>query len=159
MFVPSAMIAGDDFFAFIEQGYIAPWTTEARQQNEVVIAAAAAAAGRLAAGGYTVTYDGFVDPRFLDAFRKAAAVNSLHYAVLLPPRQDCLERVRSRVGHGFKDVDAARRMYQQFVEADIDPRHVVSSAAAPTDIASSIFESIRAGPRLRVSAAPSPHPS
>jgi len=28
MFEPSALVAGDDFFAFIDQGYIAPWTAE-----------------------------------------------------------------------------------------------------------------------------------
>jgi len=58
MFEPSALVAGDDFFAFIDQGYIAPWTAEAHQQNEIVVEAAAAAAGRLTLGGYTVVYDG-----------------------------------------------------------------------------------------------------
>jgi energy-coupling factor transporter ATP-binding protein EcfA2 len=26
LFKPSALVAGDQFFAFIDQGYIAPWT-------------------------------------------------------------------------------------------------------------------------------------
>ena len=45
MFEPSALVAGDDFFAFIDQGYIAPWTAEAHQQNEIVVEAAGAAVG------------------------------------------------------------------------------------------------------------------
>ncbi len=49
MFQPSALVAGDEFFAFIDQGYIAPWTRQAHRQNEIVVGAAAAAAGRLAA--------------------------------------------------------------------------------------------------------------
>ena len=57
LFERSALVAGDGFFAFIDQGYVAPWTGEAHQQNDIVIAAAAAAAGRLAVGGYTVVFD------------------------------------------------------------------------------------------------------
>ena len=58
VFVHSARVAGDDFFGSIDRGYLAPWTREAHRQNETVVSAAAAAAGRLAAGGYTVVYDG-----------------------------------------------------------------------------------------------------
>ena len=54
LFDPSALVPGDQFFAFIEQGYIAPWTSPAHRQNEIVTEAAGAAAGRLATGGYTV---------------------------------------------------------------------------------------------------------
>lgn len=38
---PSALIRGDDFFAFLERGRIAPWTPEAHAQNQVVLDAAA----------------------------------------------------------------------------------------------------------------------
>lgn len=31
-FERSALVAGDDFFAFIDSGYIAPWTAEAHHQ-------------------------------------------------------------------------------------------------------------------------------
>jgi len=118
MFAPSALVAGDDFFAFIDQGYIAPWTAEAHQQNEIVVEAAAAAAGRLTLGGYTVVYDGVIGPWFLEPFSEAAALDCLHYVLLLPPERVCVERVRSRVGHGFTDLDAARHMYREFADAD-----------------------------------------
>lgn len=62
LFEPSALVAGDDFFAFIDRGYIEPWTAEADHQNEIVVGAAAAAAGRLATGGYAVVYDGVIGP-------------------------------------------------------------------------------------------------
>jgi SpoVK/Ycf46/Vps4 family AAA+-type ATPase len=42
MFEPSALVAGDAFFAFIDEGYLPPWTSEAHRQNEIVIDAAAA---------------------------------------------------------------------------------------------------------------------
>jgi len=62
MFALSARVAGDDFFGFIDRGYLAPWTQAAHRQNEVVVSAAAAAAGLLVTGGYTVVYDGVVGP-------------------------------------------------------------------------------------------------
>jgi len=158
MFEPSALVAGDDFFAFIDQGYIPPWTAEAHQQNKTVVEAAAAAAGRLTLGGYTVIYDGGIGPWFLEPFRRAAAIDCLHYVLLLPPERDCVKRVGSRVGHGFTDLEAARHMYREFADADIDPRHVVTVTGAPADIASSIFELVQAG-SLRVAIAPSARPS
>lgn len=92
MFEHSARVAGDEFFGFIDRGYVAPWTRAAHRQNEIVVSAAAAAAGRLAAGGYTVVYDGVVGPWFLDVFGRAAGVPRLHYAVLLPPEQPTRDR-------------------------------------------------------------------
>jgi energy-coupling factor transporter ATP-binding protein EcfA2 len=96
LFDASALVSGDQFFAFIDQGFVAPWTTTAHRQNEVVIGAAAAAAGRLAAGGYTVVYDGVIGPWFLETSGAAAGLTSLHYAVLLPPEELCLERTAPR---------------------------------------------------------------
>ena len=145
MFEPSALVAGDDVFAFIQQGYLAPWTAQADQQNKTIVGAAAAAAGRLTAGGYTVIYDGVIGPWFLEAFGQAATLDCVHYALLLPPEEDCIRRVRSRVRHGFTDVAAVRHMYRDFSDADVDPRHLVPATGGPADIASSICESMRAG--------------
>ena len=55
--------------------------------------AAAAAAGRLAAGGYTVVYDGVIGPWFLETFAEASGLASLHYLILLPPEQEVTPRV------------------------------------------------------------------
>src|ERR1700722_2039576 len=81
LFELSALVAGDDFFAFIDRGFVPPWTTEAHHQNEIVIEAAASAAGRLAAGGYIVVYDGVLGPWFLDTFGEATGLASLHYVM------------------------------------------------------------------------------
>lgn len=148
LFDPSALIPGDQFFAFIERGSIAPWTSPAHHQNEIVTEAAGAAAGRLAAGGYTVVYDGVIGPWFLETFVAATRIPFLHYAVLLPPEPVCLERVRSRAGHGFKDQEATRQMYQQFAGADIDARYVVASTGDPVTLASHLFHLVHDG-RLR----------
>jgi predicted ABC-type ATPase len=128
-FDSSALVVGDDFFGCVRGGLIPPWLPEAHEQNTIVIEAAAAAAGRLAAG-YPVVYDGVIGPWFLAEFLAATGLSQLHYAVLLPSEQRCLARVRSRVGHGFTDLAAARQVHQQFAEAPIQAQHLV---AEPSD--------------------------
>ncbi len=143
LFAPSVRIAGDEFFSFIDQGYLAPWTTAAHRQNEIVIEAAAAAAGRLAAGGYTVIYDGVIGPWFLDAFGDATGLLRLHYAILLPPELVCLDRVASRVGHGFTDLEAGAHMYADFALAHVDNRHVITSLDTADAQAAHLYELVR----------------
>ena len=138
-FERSALVRGDEFFAFVANGWIAPWLPEAHRQNQVVLAAAAGAAGRFARGGYTVVYDGVLVPRFLPAFTSATGLAEIAYAVLLPSEQVCLDRVATRTGHGFTDADAARHMHRQFADAGIEERHVLSDpAGAPSDVAAEI---------------------
>lgn len=146
LYQPSALVSGDVFFGFISQGYIAPWTAPAHQQNEVVVTAAAAAAGTLARGGYTVVYDGMIGPWFLAEFGSAADTRGLHYVVLLPSERTCLDRVRDRAGHGFTDPAATRHMYAEFASRALDPRHLMDSAAAsPAELAATLFQLIEAG--------------
>jgi cytidylate kinase len=139
-FESSALVAGDDFFGFIDRSFVPPWTIAAHHQNEIVIEAAAAATGRLAAGGYTVVYDGVLGPWFLDAFCTATGLSSLHYAMLLPPEEECVERVQSRNGHGFTDPEATRHMYREFAASEIDGRHVVTSTDTAVAVASCLVE-------------------
>ena len=148
-FPSSALIAGDDFFRFVRGGWVEPWLPEAHRQNEVVLGAAAAAAGRFVAGGYTVVYDGVVGPWFLPAFAAATGAAELEYAILLPPEEVCLTRLATRVGHGFTDADAARRMYREFAVADVEERHVVRDPdGTPADVAAEVLDRL-AGCRLR----------
>jgi cytidylate kinase len=122
---PSALVAGDSFFAMIKQGYILPWLPQARHQNSVIIEAAGAAAGRLSDIGFVV-YDGVLGPWFLQTFLRAAGMVQLHYVILLPPLEVCLERVRTRSGHAFADLPVTRDMYEQFAKAAVDPRHLIT---------------------------------
>jgi cytidylate kinase len=124
---PSALVPGDAFFSMIKQGYILPWLPQARRQNTAIIEAAAAAAGRLC-GICSVVYDGVVGPWFLPTFVRSTGLAKVHYVVLLPPLEVCLERVRSRVGHGFTDLSVTRDMYQQFADARVDHRHMITEA-------------------------------
>jgi len=132
-FSPSALVRGDDVFAFLREGAITPWLPEAHSQNEVVTRAAAAAAGHLASGSCTVVYDGVVGPWFLPTFVEAAGLREVQYVVLLPSEDRCVERVATRPGHGFTDLAAARHMYRDFATGEVEERHLV--ADPPDDVA------------------------
>jgi len=125
---PSALVAGDAFFGFLARGAIDPWLPAAAGQNETVTEAAAAAAGRLVRGGYTVLFDGVVGPWLLPSFVAATGLRRLHYALLLPTEQLCLDRVRDRLGHGFTDLAATRHMHADFARATVDPRYRIPLA-------------------------------
>ena len=132
---PSALIDGDAFFGFLRSGAIAPWLPEASAQNDVVTVAAGSAAGRFA-GGMTTIYAGVIGPWFLPRFAAATGLARLDYVVLLPPLETCLERVASRQGHGFTDLDAARHMHEQFTTrcGALDRRHLL--VGPPGDVES-----------------------
>lgn len=149
MYEHSACIAGDEFFGFLDRGCLAPWTRAAQRQNEIVVSAAAAAAGRLVCGGYTVVYDGVIGPWFVDVFGRASGITELHYAVLLPPEPLCLDRIESRVGHSFSDLDAARHMYAEFTNAEVDSRHLMTDLRDATTLAAHVQQLVQDGSILR----------
>ena len=148
-FEPSALVAGDEFFATVKRGFIPPWTKEAHEQNETVVGAAAAAAGRMAKGGYTVVYDGVIGPWFLEAFVIATGLPEVHYVMLLPPESVCLQRINSRFGHGFSDPAAACQMHRQFSGAAALAPRVITSTEPAEALAAEITELLRLG-ELRV---------
>jgi hypothetical protein len=145
-FEPSVLVAGDAFFAFLARGAVAPWLPAAHSQNDVVIRAAAAAAGHFAAGGYVTVYDGVLGPWFLADFAAMAAPDELHYVMILPSLERCLDQVSSRSGHGFTDEGAARHMYREFAGAAIDPRHVLADPSGPPSaVAAEIAQKVHDG--------------
>jgi predicted ABC-type ATPase len=144
----SVLVEGDAFFGFLDRGSIAPWLPEADAQNEIVVRAAAAAAGTFAVS-YVTVYDGIIGPWFLPAFREATGLAVLHYAVLLPGVDECVGRVSTRQGHGFRDAAATRHMHGEFSRAcrDLEQRHVVI-AEPPDAVAGEVLRRWRAGELL-----------
>jgi len=141
---PSVLVAGDDVFAFLARGAIPPWRPESAAQNEVVTQAAGAAAGRFAAGGLATVYDGVVGPWFLPTFVAATGLDRLDYVILLPSVERCLERVATRVGHGFSDEAATRKMHAEFADADVDPRFVLLDPPDTPDAVADAIDAARA---------------
>jgi predicted ABC-type ATPase len=151
-FDPSVLVVGDEFFAFLARGAIAPWLPESRDQNEVVTRAAASAAGRFVTGGYTTVYDGVVGPWFLPTFAEATGLSSLHYAVLLPSLERCIARVATREGHGFTDIAATHHMHEQFATATIDARHLLVDPPDAPEAVGALISAAVAGGTLRYNA-------
>ena len=144
----SVLVEGDRFFGFLAQGAIEPWLPESRHQNEVVTEAAATATGRFAAD-YETLYDGVVGPWFLPTFARATGLAELDYVVVLPNVETCVARVRSRIGHGFTDENATRKMHHEFSASQVDQRYVLrDDSMNPEDTAEAI-RSARTTGRLR----------
>jgi cytidylate kinase len=135
----SALVPGDDFFGFLRKGAVPPWLPQSHEQNTAVVEAAAAAAGRLARH-CDVIYDGVVGPWFLPTFLNRSGLDRVNYAILFPPLEVCLRRVGTRTGHGLTDLGAAEHMWQDFQNANIDARHVLSEVAPATELARQITE-------------------
>ena len=142
---PSALVTGDTFFGFLARGAVDPWLPAAAVQNETVTEAAALAAGRLSRGGFTVIFDGVVGPWLLPTFAAATGLSWLHYAVLLPSEQICLQRVRDRVGHGFTDLAATRHMHADFTRAEVEASYRIPLANSAEVTATQIRQLVAEG--------------
>jgi hypothetical protein len=136
---PSVLIRGDAFFRFLDQGAVAPWLPEAKDQNQVVIRASGAAAGQFARGGYKAVFDGVLGPWWLPTFFEATELDELHYAILLPSAERCVQNVATREGHS-NDEPGARHIHDQFLRAHIDTRHLLTDPpVSPEDTASELL--------------------
>ena len=58
--------------------------------------------------------------------RPSTGLVELDYVVLLPSVETCVARVQGRVDHGFTDEAATRKMHHEFVEAELDRRHLLA---------------------------------
>lgn len=144
-FEPSALVSGDSFFGHLRRGYISPWLPESAEQNRIVTEVAARAAGTLSTSGYTVVYDGVVGPWMLETFIASTEVSRVHYVVLLPTEDECVQRVEHRTGHGFVDIPATRHMHKQFADASIDERHLIHDNHDSDATAGMIIDSMTRG--------------
>lgn len=150
---PTVLVEGDAFFGFLAAGAIPPWEPASHAQNEVVIDASAAATSRFVAAGWDTIFDGIIGPwfldRFLDRVLPPADSAEIDYAVLLPPLDRCLERVRTRTGHGFDDEAATAKMHAEFTGATVESRHLVDDDGVGPEATATRLLELRAGGRLR----------
>lgn len=142
LYDPSALVVGDDVFAFLRRGRLDPWLPEADAQNRAVLSAAAAACGRLAER-LTVVYDGVLWPPYTALFASEAD-RTFHYALLLPPLEVCLERVARRSDHPFADQAAATDMWHSFASTT-GPLPTLEGLDPPEAVAAEIVRLVAAG--------------
>ncbi len=92
-------------------------------------------------------YDGVLWPPYLWEFTQVVG-RPIHYAVLLPPLDVCLERVRTRTGHPFSDETAARHMWHSF-DAKRGGLHTLDTVGTQEEVAQEITELVAAGTILQ----------
>ena len=129
----SVLVEGDQFFRFLARGRIEPWLPGASDQNKIVTQAAAAATGRFVTAGYRTVYDGVIGPWFLPAFLEATGLERLDYVILLLSVDRCVRQVVQRVGHGFTNEPATRKMHAEFASAEISERHILREPPASVE--------------------------
>jgi len=152
-FDPSVHLRGDEFWRFIQTGYIAPWRADSHAQNAVVIDALASAAVAYAVGGYHVVLDGIVGPWYLDRLlaRAAAGQVDVDYVVLRPAQAVAAQRASGRPGRELADPGPVAQMYREFSALGPYETHVIdSSALTPGETAEVVRRSLATG-KMRVS--------
>lgn len=150
----SVVVAGDAFFGFLASGMIEPWLPESRNQNEIVATAASAATRAFVIGGYRTVFDGVLGPWSLPLFTAALrpGIGPVDYAILLPPVEVCVERVASRIDHGFRDEPATRKMHHEFAAAltSFPDRHVFGQPADDAEVVTDAIEAAAAAGSLQL---------
>jgi predicted kinase len=140
-------LQGDDFYARILKGYVAPWQPEAHAQNSVIIGAITASAERYAQGGYEVVVDGIFGPWFLEPWRTLAASGvDVYYVVLRPDENTTLLRgVSRKSSSALIDPQVIRSMWQKFAElGGYEPHALVTTEQTAAETAALVRREIEA---------------
>ena len=138
----------DDFFGYVQKGFLPPWLPESHPQNGVIMAALRAAAERFAAGGYEVYVDGIVGPWFIEPWLACAGSGfDVDYLILLPGEQVTVERATSRTGSGdLVDAAVVSLMWRQFAARSAYDRHRLDSGSLSVeDTCAALRTSVEAG--------------
>lgn len=67
----------------------------------------------------------------------------LEYVIVLPSVKRCIERVATRLDHGFSDESATRKMHAEFARAEVDERHVILDPPDRPDAVADLIEAAR----------------
>jgi predicted kinase len=142
-------LEADQFFRFIQAGYVEPWKPESHEQNTTVMHIVAEAAAGYARAGYFTIIDGIVSPRwFFEPLRDLlrAAGHSVTYTVLRAPLAVCLARVEARTSNRLSDTVVAERLWQDFADLGMLEAHVIDSGTRTADATAAVLaERLQAG--------------
>ncbi|HTZ64784.1 MAG TPA: AAA family ATPase [Solirubrobacteraceae bacterium] len=141
-------LESDQFFHFIQSGYVAPWKPESHEQNTIVMGIVARAAVGYADAGYFTIVDGIIMPSwFLEPLRDSlgAAGHRVAYAVLRAPLEVCLGRTRGRVSDRPSDADVVEHLWRQLSDLGPLESHVIENGTrSPRATADALAQQLRA---------------
>jgi tRNA uridine 5-carbamoylmethylation protein Kti12 len=146
-------LESDQFFHFIQSGYIEPWKPESHEQNTTVMEIVAGAAAGYANAGYLTIIDGIISPRwFLGPVRDSlrAAGHVVAYAVLRAPLAVCLSRARDRASGRRFDTTVIERLSQEFVNLGQLETHVINTGAQAAEAAANALSELLQANRLLI---------
>lgn len=138
-------LEADQFFHFIQSGYIEPWKPESHKQNTTVMHVVARAAASYAKAGYFTIIDGIISPRwFLEPVRDAlrAAGHPVAYAVLRAPLPVCLSRARERSTDQLSDAAVIERLAREFANLGRLETHVIDTGTQTADAAANLLSEL-----------------
>jgi tRNA uridine 5-carbamoylmethylation protein Kti12 len=123
-------LEADQFFHFIQAGYVEPWKPESHEQNTNVMRIVGEAAVGYARAGYFTIIDGIVSPRwFFEPLRDSLHVagHSVTYAILRAPLAVCLARVENRPSSKLSDPVVVEHLWHDFTDLGPLETHVIDS--------------------------------
>lgn len=125
----SVHMVSDEFYRWIESGFVPPHLPESQRQNETVIDIATRVASDYHAAGYDVFWDGVVGPWFIERIVAGLGshVDKAHWLVLRPEIEVGLDRVAVR--DGTTETSGAQKMAGEFADLGRDERFVIDSSA------------------------------
>ncbi len=138
-------IESDQFFHFIQSGYIEPWKPESHKQNTTVMHVVAGAAASYAKAGYFTIIDGIISPRwFLEPMRDSlrAVGHPVAYAVLRAPLPVCLSRARDRAPDRLSDATVIERLSCEFVNLGSLETHVIETGTQTADATANLLSEL-----------------
>jgi predicted kinase len=144
-------LESDQFFHFIQSGYIEPWKPESHEQNVTVMNIVASAAAGYTKAGYFTIIDGIISPRwFLEPVRDSlhAAGLTVAYAVLRAPLPACLSRARERAPDRLSDTTVIERLSHEFVNLGGLETHVIDTGTQTADAAADVLSELLQTNRL-----------
>jgi predicted kinase len=144
-------LESDQFFHFIQSGYIEPWMPESHEQNIAVMNIVASVAAGYAKAGYFTIIDGIISPRwFLEPVRDSlhAAGYTVAYAVLRAPLPVCLSRARDRAPGRLSDTAVIERLSREFVNLGRLETHVIDTGKQTADAAADLLSELLQTNRL-----------
>jgi adenylate kinase family enzyme len=147
----SVHLESDQFFHFIQSGYIEPWRPESHEQNTTVMKLVAKAAAGYAKAGYFTIIDGIISPRwFLGPVRDSLcdAGHTVTFAVLRAPLPVCLSRARERAPDQLVDATVIERLAHDFVNLGHLETHVIDTGTQTADGVADVLDELLQTNRL-----------
>lgn len=116
----TVLVRADEFFHFIQAGYIPPWQPESHEQNAFVMGLVADATAAYAEQGYRTVVEGIFAPGwFLRPVlgRLQSAGHTVSCVILDAPLEVCQARLRGRTDGGVPDEAAIAQLWKAFRES------------------------------------------